>query len=131
LQISDQRGIVLDIFAEFQIGNQRAQCEIDTGSPGATVSTRFMAPLGVEKDSKNIERHEIRNPAGAVEISYRTRLPAIALAAAPQITLAGPRVSFSDIIYDCVVGVDFWSGRALTIDIANRQLVVSNPSTSQ
>jgi hypothetical protein len=77
-----------------------------------------MASLGVEvaKD----ERHEG---------SYKGILPEISLAAAPQVTLTRPRVSFSNIIYDCVVGVDFWSAKALTIDVAHRQLIVSYPST--
>ncbi len=116
LQLHDQRGIALDVFAEFLVGSQRAQCEIDTGSPSATVTTRFMASLGVEvaKD----ERHEG---------SYTGILPKISLAAAPQVALARSGVSFSNIIYDCVVGVDFWSARALTIDVANRQLIVSYP----
>jgi hypothetical protein len=131
LQFDDDRGIALDIFAQFLLAGQRAQCEVDTGSPSATVSTRFMASLGVEKDGKDVERHEGRSPTGAVEISYRTSLPEISLAAAPQVTHARPRVSFSDIIYDCVLGIDFWSGRALTIDIAHRQLIVSNPSPSR
>jgi hypothetical protein len=118
LQLHDERGIALDVFAEFLVGSERAQCEIDTGSASATVTTRFMASLGVEvaKD----ERHEG---------SYKGILPEISLAAAPQVTLARPRVSFSNIIYDCLVGVDFWSAKALTIDVAHRQLIVSYPST--
>lgn len=114
LQFDDERGIALDVFAQFLVGNQPAQCEIDTGSASATVSTRFMASLGVEGEKD--ERHEG---------SYKGILPEISLAAAPQVTLASPRVAFSNLVYDCVVGVDFWSGRALTIDVAHRQLIVS------
>ena len=120
LQFHDQRGVALDLFAQFLIGNLPGQCEIDTGSPSATVSLRYMASLGIEKDGKDVRKHEG---------SYETRLPQISLAAAPQIRLAGPGVLFSDIIYDCVVGVDFWSGRTLTIDIADKQLIVSRPPT--
>lgn len=126
LQFDDDRGLALDLFAQFLIGNQLGQCELDTGSPSATVSTRFMASLGIEKDSKDVQKHEGRSFTGAVETRYDTKLSRIALAAAPQIVLVAPSVSFSDIIYDCVVGVDFWSGKALTIDIAHRQLIVSS-----
>jgi hypothetical protein len=34
-------------------------------------------------------------------------------------------VSFSDIIYDCVVRINFWSGKVVTIDIARLQLIVA------
>jgi hypothetical protein len=126
LQFDDDRGIALDLFAQFLIGNQPGQCEIDTGSPSTTVSTRFMTSLGIEKDGKDVQKHEGRSFTGAIETRYDTNMSQISLAAAPQIVLARPHVSFSDIIYDCVVGIDFWSGRALTIDIADRQLIVSS-----
>ena len=127
LQFDDQRGITLDLFAQFLIGKQTGQCVIDTGSPSATVSTRYMAALGIDKDATGVKKHEGRTIAGGTEVRYDTTLPQISLATAPQISLAQAPVSFSDIIYDCVVGVDFWHGRALTIDIPNRQLTVSNP----
>ena len=44
----------------------------------------------------------------------------------PQIILVRSPVSFFDIIYDCVVGVDSWSGKAFTIAIAGRELIVSD-----
>jgi hypothetical protein len=120
----DQRGIALDIFAQFLIDSQPGQCDIDTGSPTATVTTRYMERLGIQKDGKDVRKTERRTVAGASQIRYDTTLPQIALAAAPQISLAHPRVGFSDIIYDCVIGLDFWAGKALTIDIPGRQILV-------
>jgi hypothetical protein len=125
-KFDDQRGITLDLFAEFRIGDQPGLCEIDTGSPTATVSTRYMPLLGLEKDGKDVRKIERRTIAGANQIRYDTKLPQIALAAAPQISLAHPAVGFSDIIYDCVIGLDFWAGKTLTIDIAGRQILVSD-----
>jgi len=119
LQFDDQREIALDLFAQFLIGNLPGQCEIDTGSPSATANTRYMALLGIDKDSKDVRKHEGR---------YDTSLPQISLAAAPQVSVAHPSVSFSNIIYDCVVGIDFWTGKALTIDVGDKQLIVSNAS---
>ena len=52
------------------------------------------------------------------------RSAGIALADHPGIGLEHPRVSFADIIYDCVIGIEFWSGRTLTIDIPHLQLIV-------
>jgi hypothetical protein len=126
IQFDDQRGISLDVFAKFLIGNQAGQCEIDTGSQNATVSLRYMAPLGIEKDGKDVRKHESTTIAGAPEIRYNTRLPEISLAAAPEISVKDASTSFSDIIYDCNIGSEFWKGRALTIDIAHRELTVSS-----
>ncbi len=124
VKFDDQRGITLDLFAEFLIGDQPNLCEIDTGSPTATVNTRYMQPLGIEKDGKDVRKIERRTVAGATQIRYDTTLSQLSLAAAPQISLAHPRVGFSDIIYDCVIGLDFWAGKALTIDIPGRQIFV-------
>lgn len=122
----DQRGIALDVFAQFLIANQPGQCDIDTGSPTATVSTRYMERLGIQKDGKDVRKSERHTIAGATQIRYDTNLPQIALAAAPQISLVHPAVAFSDIIYDCVIGLDFWAGKALTIDVAGRQIFISS-----
>ena len=131
MKFDDQRGITLDVFADFLIGDQPAQCEIDTGSPSLTVSSRYMDRLGIEKDGKGVRKIERRTVAGGMQTRYDTSLPQISLAAAPQISLAPAPTSFSDIIYDCVVGLDFWSGRALTIDIPGRSILVSKPSRQQ
>jgi hypothetical protein len=125
VRFDDQREITLDVFADFLIGDQPAQCEIDTGSPSATVTSRYMEHLGIEKEGKGVRKIERRTVAGAMQTRYDTSLPQISLAAAPQISLAPAPASFSDIIYDCVVGLDFWSGRALTVDIPGRAILVS------
>ncbi len=131
MKFDDQRGITLDVFADFLVGDQPAQCEIDTGSPSLTVSSRYMDRLGIEKDGKGVRKIERRTVAGGMQTRYDTSLPQISLAAAPQISLAPAPTSFSDIIYDCVVGLDFWSSRALTIDIPGRSILVSKPSRQQ
>lgn len=84
-----------------------------------------MQPLGIEKDGKDVRKIERRTIAGAAQIRYDTKLPHIALTGAPQISLAHPAVEFSDIIYDCVIGLDFWSGKTLTVDIPGHQILVS------
>ena len=128
LRVDDLRGTALDLFATFLIGSEPGQCEIDTGSQSAVVSMRFLGPLGIEKDGPGVVRRERRTIAGGLEVRYDTTLPRLALGSTPPFVLADPVVSFSDIIYDCVIGTQFWSGRVLTIDIANRQLIVSGPS---
>jgi hypothetical protein len=51
-------------------------------------------------------------------------VPQVALVSAPRIALSKPRVSFSDIVYDRIVGLDFWRDRVVTIGIPDRQLMV-------
>jgi hypothetical protein len=126
LAFNDQRGISLDIFADFLIGAESSQCEIDTGSPGPTVSRRLMVVLGIPKSGKEVRMHQSHTRGGIVESRYETTVPRIALTSWPAIALVRPKVLFSDIIYDCVVGVNFWSGKSVTFDIANRELIVTN-----
>jgi len=128
LKFDEQRGITLVLFADFLICNQPGQCEIDTGSQNATVATRFMAPLAIDKDGKDVKKREQKNSDGVTTVRYMTTLPKIALAAAPEIAIANAPTTFADIIYDCVVGLDFWLGKVLTIDISGRQLIVSDSS---
>jgi len=131
LKFDEQRGITLVLFADFLIGNQPGQCEIDTGSQNATVATRFMAPLAIDKDGKDVKKREQKNSDGVTTVRYMTTLPKIALAAAPVIAIANAPTTFADIIYDCVVGLDFWLGKVLTIDISGRQLIASDSSLSR
>lgn len=60
LALDDQRDVALDLFARFLIGDQPALCLIDTGSPGTTISTRFMVPLGVDPASPDVKKQERR-----------------------------------------------------------------------
>jgi hypothetical protein len=125
LALDDQRDVALDLFARFLIGDQQALCSIDTGSPGTTISTRFMAPLGVAPASPDVKKQERRAvESGATITRYWTSVPQVSLAEAPQVALLHPRVSFADIIYDCVVGLDFLHDRVITLDIARKQMIV-------
>lgn len=125
LQLDQERGIALDLFARFLIAGQPAQCEIDSGSQGATISTRYMKPLGIAPNAPGVQKREMRTIAGAVETRYDASVTRISLQAAPRIGVNQPRVAFADIIYDCVIGTEFWKGRALTLDLADRRMVVS------
>lgn len=128
LKFDDQREITLDLFADFLIGGHPGQCEIDTGSQGATISTRYMKSLGIEKDGKDVQKVESKTIAGGTEIRYKARVSQLSLAAAPEIQGENVGVSFSDIIYDCNIGTEFWSGKMLTLDLAHRRLIVSTPA---
>ena len=124
LAFDDFRGISLDSFAHFSVAGKPGQCEIDMGSPGATISTRYLKPLGINTNAASVRQRVSKNIAGATVVRYDTAIPSVALDGT-KLGMEHPRVAFSDIIYDCVIGLDFWQGRAVTWNIAGRELVVS------
>jgi hypothetical protein len=123
LKFDDERGIALDLFPEVLVGDQVGQCEMDTGTPDSAFSIRYMEPLGISKDGKDVTKQA----SGA----YLTTVPQLALAADPSIRQMQAKVEFGDIIYDCVLGVHFWSGRSVTVDIPNKRLIVSRAGVEQ
>jgi hypothetical protein len=127
MQFDDERGIILDVFSHFMFGDQSGQCEMDTGSPSSTLDLRYMEKLGIKPGAAGVNKIEKKNLAGVDVVRYDATIPSIALAADPAIKQNKPQVSFSDLIYDCVIGVDFWAGRALTIDIPGHRIIVSSP----
>lgn len=121
----DDRGIAVDLFPQVLIGGESGECELDTGSPSSTFSTRYMARLGIAQNTQGVTKRVAEKLAGGTATFYTATVPQLSLAADPPIRQLGPRVEFSNIIYDCVLGIDFWSGRSLTIDIAHNRLIVS------
>jgi hypothetical protein len=122
LKLDDDRDMKLDLFAEFDLGNgQTGLCEIDSGFFGITINKRYMEALGVVPETKGVDKIEF-SPGF---FTYKTHLPAIALAAAPDQKLENPLVNFGDFIYDCVVGTRFWHDRTLTLDLPSRRLIVA------
>jgi hypothetical protein len=43
----------------------------------------------------------------------------------PASSRTNAAVTFQDLIYDCVIGANFWAGRSMTFDIAHKTLIVS------
>jgi hypothetical protein len=130
LRFDDYRGIALDLFAEFRIGADSGLCSLDTGSPSATFNTRYLAPFAVDTTDSTVRRSDSKNAGGASGVRYSTRVPQWSLATSPLVTADHPRVTFANIIYDCVAGIDFWAGRAVTFDIPGRTLIVSRGKSS-
>jgi hypothetical protein len=117
LKFDDGRGVALDLFLDVLVGGQVGQCEMDTGTPDSAFNIRYMKPLGISKDGEDVTKLQSGD--------YLTTIPQIALGADPSIRQIRPKVEFGDIIYDCVLGVHFWSDRSVTIDLQNRRLIVS------
>jgi hypothetical protein len=125
LKVDDDRGIMLDLFAEFSIGKATGLCEIDTGNPGNAVNSRFMDALGIDKESKSVEKSTIKTITGVERTRYKTTVPELGFRSSPGSAKKDAPVAFSDIIFDCVIGIDYYRDKVLTFDIAHRQLIVA------
>ncbi|HEX3369349.1 MAG TPA: aspartyl protease family protein [Candidatus Cybelea sp.] len=124
IELGDDRDISLGIFAWFDFGGgQRGLCEIDTGSQGFFLDKRFAPKLGVNLDDPRLKR--VKGPAGERIVGD---IPRIALVGVPSSAIAAPKAVFTNLIYDCNVGNEFWRGRAFTLDISNRALYVGGSS---
>ncbi|MFZ1017232.1 MAG: aspartyl protease family protein [Candidatus Cybelea sp.] len=124
VELADDRDISLGIFAWFDFGRgQRGLCEIDTGSQGYFLDRRFAAKLGVNLDDPQLKR--VKGPAGDRVVAT---IPQVALAGVPTSAISAPKAVFTDLIYDCNIGNEFWHGRAFTLDIPNRALYLGGPS---
>jgi hypothetical protein len=125
LRVDDLRGIVLDLFAEFSFGKATGLCEIDTGDPGNAVNTRFMEALGIDKESQSVEKVTTKSFTGAERTRYKTTLPQLGFRSSPASAMKDAPVAFSDITFDCVIGIDYYRDKVLTFDIAHRELIVA------
>ncbi len=124
IELADDRDISLGIFAWFDFGRgQRGLCEIDTGSQGYFLDRRFAAKLGVNLDDPQLKR--VKGSAGERIVAA---IPQVALAGVPFSAIAAPKALFTNLIYDCNVGNEFWRGRAFTLDVPNRALYFGGPS---
>jgi hypothetical protein len=111
LILQDDLGIALAVFARIDFGGGKTGlCEIDTGAQGITLDRTFAASLGLNTSTA------------------QARIASIGLLGAPETTIAGPTVKFSDLIYDCDIGNSFWAGRTFTLDLPNRYMYVSTSS---
>lgn len=97
LLLQDDLNTSLAIFARFDIGRGRsALCLIDTGRKDIVFDDVF------QKDG----------------------ISSLTMQGAPQTAMRNPPVKYDNLIYDCMVGNDFWQGRGFTLDVVNRALWV-------
>jgi hypothetical protein len=124
LILQDDLGIALGLFARFDFGRGvTGLCEIDTGSQGITLDRTFASRLGINLADPRYKRVPMAAGGGIVASA-----PSIALIGAPDTTIAGPTVTYANLIYDCNVGNQFWAGRTFTLDLPNRAVYVATSS---
>lgn len=121
LALRDDRGLALELFARFDFGRGvSGLCVIDTGSQGIFLDTRFAKRLGINLDDPNHKRTR----SGRHE-RVRAEIPEFRLTGDTAARDAAPRAAiFTELVYDCNVGNEFWKDRWFTLDIPNRVLYV-------
>jgi hypothetical protein len=123
LETQRYRDKSLDIFVEF-VGNDSIpiEMELDTGSGKNTfLDSRLMQSLGIDSTSANLEVHPLE-----ADTAYYATLGSLSLRDAPRIRADSVKVHFKKgLIYDGVIGIDFWKGRQVTIDIPGRRFIIS------
>jgi hypothetical protein len=123
LETQRYRDKSLDVFVEFR-GNDSIpiEAEFDTGSGRKTfLDTRLMELLGIDSTSADVEV----DPMGD-DTAYYTTIGSLSLRDAPKIRADSVKVHFrKDLIYDGVIGIDFWMGRQVTIDIPGRRFIIA------
>jgi len=122
LETQRYRDKSLDIFVEF-LGNDSVliEMEFDTGSGRNTfLHSRLMALLGVDSANAEMEVHHEE-----ADTAYYATVKSLSLLNAPNLKADSVRVHFKkDLIYDGVIGIDFWNGKQVTVDIPGRRLIV-------
>ena len=122
LETQRYRDRALDIFAAFRAGDSVVmEFELDTGSGKNTfISSHLADDLGFDTTSADM----VKVPFNG-EILHKAVLPDLMLDGAPDIS-AETNIYFRDnLIYDGVIGLDFWTGRIVTIDIPGGRLIVN------
>jgi hypothetical protein len=99
LILQDDLNTALAVFARFDFGNGRSGlCLIDTGRKDIAIDNVF------QKDG----------------------VPSLTLDGAPQTRMNKPPVKYENLIYDCMIGNDFWRGHSFTLDVVNHSLWVQD-----
>lgn len=128
LRIHSDRGKSLDVFADFMLNDSiKIECIVDTGSPADAIDYRYMQFVGFHESSSGVQRKESKSILGNTEYRYETRLSSISLFQGNAIRVKDHKVSFKkNLIYDGLIGTDFWKGRRVTFNIAEKYLIVNS-----
>ena len=121
IELQDDRGIALDIFARFNFGGgQIGLCEIDTGSQGYFIDRSYAKKLDINLDDPAFKHlHSSSVDATAAPIA------SLMLQGVPNTVVEHPKALFADLIFDCNIGNEFWANKIFTLDIPGRSLWVS------
>ena len=121
IELRDDRGIALDIFARFDFGgHQTGLCEIDTGSQGYFLDRSYAKKLDINLDDPALKHLHTSSVDATV-----APIASLMLQGMPSAVVEHPKALFADLIFDCNIGNDFWANKIFTLDIPGRSLWVT------
>lgn len=112
----------LGIFLAVNAFGETGSFEVDTGNMVTILPQKHLKRLKV--DLKSSQTKVIKNEK--MDRVYAVVNGNVALKDALQVTQANPKICFEDIIYDGVIGVDFFKDKIVTFDIPNSRVIFSN-----
>lgn len=112
-------GPALTMFLELGLPSKgRARVEVDTGSDSLILDERYLPRLGFPPDGSGLEARSGTDETGHDYTRYRGRISGpIFPVHAPQAVQRDPSVIFQKIIYDGLIGHDFFRSFVTTFDV--------------
>ena len=127
IKVSNKKGLDTSVMLKMQLPKQqRARCEVDTGSGALILDRRYMKSLGIEPDAKSVRKVSGKDETNHSYTRYFTKLDGdVHPLRAASIKQNKPSVQFQEIIYDGLVGDDFLRNFTVTYDIPNSRMIFS------
>jgi hypothetical protein len=123
----DVDGPGLVIFAKLSLPNGKLiRVEIDTGSDDLILDERFMADLGFKPGSPGITTKTGKDETGHTYARYFGNIKgSVHLDSASNAEQIDPKVMFQKIIYDGLIGYDYFKNFVVTYDLPNKRLIIA------
>jgi hypothetical protein len=121
----ERNGPSIDAFLDLKIPSGKViKAEVDSGSDSLILNSKFMAELGIDKESKGVRKVIGRDETGHEYARYFTHFEGpISLQASEDISQRDLDVVFQDIIYDGLIGDSFLKRFSVTYDISRSHIV--------
>lgn len=122
-----REGPSLGLFVDLDLpGPRRAAVEVDTGSGGVILDTRFMVGLGLSPGAPGVRTVEGSDETGHPYVRHFVEdAGPFRLSGAPAATFRRSPAMFQRIIHDGLVGTTFLLPFTLTFDVEGRRLIVA------
>jgi len=123
----DNDGPSLGVIAKLVLPNGKViHVEVDTGSDTLILNEKFMPELGFKIGSPDITTKTGKDETGHTFSRHFGQIKgAIRLEGAGGAEQAGPKVMFQKIIYDGLIGYDYFKNFVVTYDLPNKRLIIA------
>lgn len=121
-RLYSQKPETLGIFLNIKAFGELGSFEVDTGNMVTILPQKHLKRLKI--DLKSSTTKVIKN--AQMNRVYSIVEGEVGVEKAPQINQANPKICFEDVIYDGVIGIDFFKDKIVTFDIPNSRIIFSS-----